>query len=110
MQQLPTAPSLHVQCDRVTDVRAHELRQHPAAQDVGSGWLKIAQQEHFPDRVLLVSTTSPVSVTFRHEGAGFDHMRASLLASVYACRNPQQCLDDEIDVEETDATPAPTVS
>lgn len=110
MQQLPTAPSLHVQCEVVTDARASELRHHRAAQHVGFGWLKIAQQEHFPDRVLLISTTSPVSVTFRHEGTGFDHMRASLIASVYACRNPQQCLDDEIDVDETDAAPAPTAS
>lgn len=108
MQQLPTAPSLHVQCDCVTDARARELRRHPVAQDVGFGWLKIAQQEHFPDRVLLVSAASPVSVTFRHEGTGFDHMRASLIASVYACRNPQQCLDDEMDVDENDAATAPT--
>jgi hypothetical protein len=110
MQQLPTAPSLRVQCECVTDLRARELRQHPAAQDVGSGWLKIAQQEHFPDRVLLVSTTSPVSLTFRHEGTGFDHMRASLLASVYACRNPQRLLANEIDVDQTDAISAPTAS
>lgn len=110
MQQLPTAPSIHVQCDCVNAVRACELRQHPAAQDVGFGWLKIAQQEHLPDRVLLVSTTSPVSVTFRHQGTGFDHMRASLIASVYACRNPQQFPGDEIDVSETDAAPVPTAS
>lgn len=109
MQQLPTAPSLHIQCECVTDVRACELRQHPAAEHIGAGWLKVAQQEHFPDRVLLVSTTSPVSVTFRHKGTCFDHMRASLIASVFACRNPQLA-GDERDVDETDAIPAPTAS
>lgn len=110
MQQLPTAPSLHIQCDCITDVRACELRQHPAAEYIGSGWLNIAQQAHFPDRVLLVSTASLVSLSFRHEGTGFDHMRASLIASVYACRNPQQLPGDDIDVDETDAISAPPAS
>lgn len=109
MQQQPASPELQIRCDRVDDVRARELRRHPAARDVGIGWLRIAQQEYFPDRVLLVSTTTPVSVTFRHEGTGIDHMRASLTAGVYACRNPQQCPDEHLDVDESDAaTSAPS--
>lgn len=109
MQQQPASPELHIQCDTVDDVRARELRQHPAARDVGFGWLRIAQQEYFPDRVLLVSTITAASVTFRHGGSSVDHMRASLTAGVYACRNPQQCLDEDLDVDEIDAaTSAPS--
>ena len=109
MQQQPASPELHIRCDSVGDVRARALRQHPAARDVGFGWLRIAQQEYFPDRVLLVSVTTPVSVSFRHEGSGVDHMRASLTASIYACRNPQQCPDEDPDGDEIDAaTSAPS--
>lgn len=109
MQPLPTPPSLQIQCDQVTDSRARELRQHPAARDVGFGWLRIAHQEYFPDRVFLVSTAAPVSVTFRHGAAGLEHMRASLTASIYACRNPQQLLDAEEAVE-ADEIESPSVS
>lgn len=103
MQQQPASPALQIRRDRLDDVRAGELRRHPAARDVGFGWLRIAQQEYFPDHVLLVNTTTPVTVTFRHAGKGIDHMRASLTAGVYACRNPQQCEDEDADVDESDA-------
>jgi len=110
MQDLSTSPSLHVQCDRVTDVRAGELRQHPASCDLGFGWLRISRQEHFPDRLLPVSTSALVSVTFRHERTGFDHVRASLTTSVYACSPPPECAGDDLDADESDTSPAQTAS
>jgi hypothetical protein len=110
MQPLISTSLPQIQCDHVSDARAAELRQHPAARDVGFGWLRIAQQEHFPDRVLLVSATSPVEVTFRHTPLGLDHMRASLTASVYACRNPQLHPEQNQDIDERDTIETPTAS
>lgn len=99
-----------MQSSHVTEARARELRQHPAARDVGFGWLRIAKQEYFPDRVLLVSTTSPVEVTFRHAATGLDPMRASLAASIYACRNPNWAIEESMDVDECGAMTTPSAS
>lgn len=109
MQPSTTVPPLEIKCEHVSDARARELREHPAASDVGFGWLRLARQEYFPDRVLLVSTESPVSVTFRHGAGGLEHMRASLTASIYACRNPQNA-PDSIDLDEDEEATSPSVS
>jgi hypothetical protein len=97
-----------MQTGRVTEARARELRHHPAARDIGFGWLRISKQEYFPDRVILVSSISPVAVTFRHRGAGLEPMRASLAASIYACRNPSQGFEEHTDAVECDALTFPT--
>lgn len=109
MQPSISAQSLEIKCEHVSEARACELREHPAASDVGFGWLRLAKQEYFPDRVLLVSTETPVSVTFRHGAGGLEHLRASLTASIYACRNPQ-VTPDSIDHDEDEEATSPSVS
>jgi hypothetical protein len=87
-------PSLLVQPDHITDENARGLRCHARVRDVGYGWLRIAWSESFPDRVLLVSTSAPLSVSFPHGSADIDQMRASLSAGIYACRNPHVALGE----------------
>lgn len=105
-----TPPSLQVQPEHVTEEAASELRSHPAAREVGYGWLRIARPESFPGRVLLVSTSAPVSVAFPHGSAGLDERRASLSAGLYASRNPQPGCDDLLEVAESDDIPALSAS
>jgi len=94
----------------MTDEKAKELRRHSGARDVGYGWLRIARPESFPDRVLLVSALAPVSVAFPHGSGDLDQRRASLSASIYASRNPQQTCEDVTEVAECDEALAPTAS
>lgn len=101
-------PSPQAQLEHLTDAKASELRRHPAAREVGYGWLRIALQESIPDRVLLVSALAPVSVVFLHGSGDLDRRRASLSASAYACQNPQQTCDDAFDVVQGDEIIAPT--
>lgn len=106
----PTPPSLQVQTEHVTDEKASELRRHAGARDVGYGWLRIARPELLPDRVLLVSALAPVSVAFPHGSGDLDQRRASLSASLYACRNPQQACDDAFAVDAPEEITTPTAS
>jgi len=89
MQPHPPTTPPQISRNHMSDVEARELRKHPGAREVGYGWLRIARPEYFPDRVLLVSTSAPVSVAFSHGSADLDQMRASLRASMYASKNPQ---------------------
>ncbi len=109
MEPSITAQPFEIKCEHVCEARARDLRAHPAASDIGFGWLRLAKLEYFPDRVLLVSTQSPVSVTFRHGAGGLEHMRASLTASIYACRNPQNA-PDSVDLDEDEEATSPSVS
>ncbi|MFC5512815.1 hypothetical protein ACFPOU_17060 [Massilia jejuensis] len=110
MQPQPKNPSTQVTPEHVIDEKAGELRRHPGAREVGYGWLRIARPESFPDRVLLVSTLAPLSVTFPLRSADLDHRRASLSAGLYACRHPQQTRDDVEDAAENDNVFTPTAS
>lgn len=76
---LPPSPntSLLLQPEHISADKATDLRRDPGARDVGYGWLRIARFESFPDRVLLVSTLAPMSVSFPHGAADIDQMRAS---------------------------------
>jgi len=86
----------------VTDEKVDELRRHAAAREVGYGWLRIAQLESFSDRVLIVSMSAPLLVTFAHGSGDLDQIRASLSAGIYASRNPQQGCNDLPEVAEND--------
>lgn len=110
MQPQSPHSSLQVQPEHMTDEKASALRRHPAAREVGYGWLRIARPESFADRVLLVSTLAPISVAFPHGSGNLDQRLASLSASIYASRNPQQTCDDALDVAEADEITAPTAS
>lgn len=94
MLQTFTNPSLLVQPEYISAESAEDLRCHASARDVGYGWLRIARSTSFPDRVLLVSTAVPLSVSFAHGSADIEQMCASLAASVYACRNPHITLSE----------------
>lgn len=110
MQPQSQNPSLQAHPEHVTDEKANELRRHAGAREVGYGWLRIARPESFPDRVLLVSALAPVSMVFPHGSGDLDQRRASLSASLYASRNPQQTCADALDVDAAEEIIAPTAS
>jgi len=93
----------------MTDEKAGELRRHAGARDVGYGWLRIAWPESVPDCVLLVSTLALISVAFPHGSGDLDQQRASLAASIYASRNPQQNCDDLPEVAGCDVGLEPSI-
>lgn len=109
---LPLSPntSLLLQPEHISAEKARDLRCHAGARDVGYGWLRITRSESFPDRVLLVSTLAPLSVSFPHGSTDIDQMRASLSAGIYACRNPHLALSEMERVTESDHIPALSTS
>ena len=109
MQPQLTNLSLYMQPESITDEKARELRGHPAAREVGYGWLRIVPESD-ADRVLLVSTSAPVYVAFPYGAASLDQRRASLSANIYACRNPQEVCVAAFDVAERDQTADSTTS
>lgn len=107
MQPHPPTTPPQISRNHVSDTEVRELRKHPGARDVGYGWLRIARLEYFSDRVLLVSTLAPVSVAFRHGSADLDQMRASLRASIYASKNPQDTEGHSEQIVASDEIPSP---
>lgn len=110
MQPQSPHPSLQVQPEHVTDEKASELRRHAGARDVGYGWLRIARSESFHGRVLLVSKSAPLSVSFPYGSANLDQVRASLSASIYASRNRHPVRSDILEVAKRDAPPSISAS
>lgn len=105
-----TNPSLLVEPEHITAEKADDLRCHADARGVGYGWLRIARSESFSDRVLLVSTSALLSVSFPHNSRDIDQIRASLLAGIYACRNPHVAFGELQTFTESDHIPALSTS
>ena len=109
MQPQPPTTLPQISRNHVSEAEVRALREHPGAREVGYGWLRIARPEYFSDRVLLVSTSAPVSVVFCHGSADLDQMRASLRASIYAAKNPQDAEDLAEQIVENNETHTPAL-
>lgn len=73
----------------ISSTRQAELRTHPSAQDLGNGWVILADTNCFAS-VLLVSKVRAIARSFPYDKPYHTFLRAQIRATFHAENNPEQ--------------------